>query len=86
MEDSGMANELLPDGLWLRIVPLIPPEAPKPKGGRPPCVGPGGTHSLTGILFVLKTRIPQKYSPDQMGCRSGVTGGRRLWDWYKAGV
>lgn len=35
-----MAKELLPDALWLRIAPLIPPEAPKPKGG-PPCVGPG---------------------------------------------
>jgi transposase len=30
-----MAKELLPDALWLRIAPLIPPEAPKPKGGRP---------------------------------------------------
>jgi len=30
-----MAKELLPDALWLRIAPLIPPEAPKTKGGRP---------------------------------------------------
>jgi hypothetical protein len=31
-----MAKELLPDALWLRIAPLIPPEAPKPKGVRCP--------------------------------------------------
>ena len=30
-----MAKELLPDALGLRIAPLIPPEAPKPKDGRP---------------------------------------------------
>lgn len=31
-----MAKELLPDALWARIAPLLPPEPPKPKGGRPP--------------------------------------------------
>lgn len=30
-----MAKELLPDALWARIAPLLPPEPPKPKGGRP---------------------------------------------------
>ncbi|MDT5271286.1 MAG: hypothetical protein QOH49_3472 [Acidobacteriota bacterium] len=30
-----MAKELLTDASWVRIAPLIPPEAPKPKGGRP---------------------------------------------------
>ena len=29
-----MAKELLP-ALWARIAPLLPPEPPKPKGGRP---------------------------------------------------
>ena len=28
-------EELLPDALWARIAPLLPPEPPKPKGGRP---------------------------------------------------
>jgi hypothetical protein len=31
-----MAKELLPDALWARIAPLLPPEPPKPN------VGPGG--------------------------------------------
>ena len=30
-----MTKELLPDALWARIAPLLPPEPPKPKGGRP---------------------------------------------------
>jgi len=34
-EDRATAKELLPDALWLRIAPLIPPEAPKRKGERP---------------------------------------------------
>jgi hypothetical protein len=34
---GAMAKELLPDALWARIAPLLPPEPPKPKGGRPRC-------------------------------------------------
>ncbi len=30
-----MTKELLPDALWARIAPLLPPEPPKPRGGRP---------------------------------------------------
>ena len=78
-----MAKELLPDALWLRIAPLIPPEAPKPKGGRPRV---SDRAALTGILFVLKTGIPWEYLPAEMGCGSGMTCWRRLRDWYKAGV
>ena len=37
-----MAKELLRDVLWARIAPLLPPEPPKPKGGQPRGVGPGG--------------------------------------------
>ena len=44
-----MAKELLPDALWARIAPLLPPEPPKPKGGRPRV---SDRAALTGILFV----------------------------------
>jgi transposase len=68
MEDRAMAKELLPDALWLRIAPLISPEAPKPKGGRP-CVADRA--ALTGILFV-KTGIPWEYLPAEMACGSAL--------------
>ena len=35
MEEGAIAKELLPDAFWARIAPLLPPEPPKPKGGRP---------------------------------------------------
>ena len=60
-----MAKELLPDALKLRIAPLIPPEAPKRKGGRPRV---SDRAALTGILFVLKPGIPLGV----LACRDGV--------------
>jgi transposase len=83
MEEGAMAKELLPDALWARIAPLLPPEPPKPKGGRPRV---SDRAALTGILFVLKTGIPWEYLPAEMGCGSGMTCWHRLRDWYQAGV
>ena len=38
------------DELWALVAPLLPPEPPKPKGGRPRV---DDRKVLTGILFVL---------------------------------
>jgi transposase len=78
-----MAKPLLPDALWERIHPLLPPEKPKPKGGRPRVPDRA---ALTGILFVLKTGCPWEYLPLELGCGSGMTCWRRLRDWHQAGV
>jgi transposase len=78
-----MAKPLLPDELWEVIEPLLPPERPKPKGGRP--LVPD-RKALTGILFVLKSGIPWEMLPQEMGCGSGMTCWRRLRDWHQAGV
>ena len=48
-----MAKNPLPDALWARIAPLLPPEPPKPRGGRPRV---SDQAAQTGILFVLKVR------------------------------
>ena len=49
-----MAKPLLPDELWERIEPLLPP--PKPRRFRFPGRKPlDNRKALTGILFVLKT-------------------------------
>lgn len=78
-----MAKELVTDELWEVIEPLLPPESPKPKGGRPRV---DNRAALTGIVFVLKSGIPWEMLPQEMGCGSGVTCWRRLREWQEAGV
>src|SRR5919202_1247448 len=78
-----MARPLLPDRLWHEIAPLLPPESPKPNGGRPRV---SDRAALTGIIFVLKTGVPWEYLPQEMGCGSGMTCWRRLRDWQAQGV
>ena len=78
-----MAKELVSDELWQKVAPLLPVEAPKPKGGRPRV---SDRAALTGILFVLKTGIPWELLPQEMGCGSGMTCWRRLEEWHEAGV
>lgn len=78
-----MAKPLVSDELWAIIEPLLPPEPPKPKGGRPRIPD---RKVLTGILFVLKSGIPWEMLPQEMGCGSGMTCWRRLRQWHEAGV
>jgi transposase len=76
-----MAKPLVSDALWAEIEPLLPPEPPKPKGGRPRVPDRA---CLTGILFVLRSGIPWELLPQEMGCGSGMTCWRRLRDWQQA--
>lgn len=78
-----MAKPILNDDLWKIIEPLIPPEPPKLKGGRPRV---SNRAALTGILFVLRTGLPWELLPQEMGCGSGMTCWRRLRDWQEAGL
>jgi transposase len=78
-----MAKQLVSDELWERIRPLLPPEPPKLKGGRPRVPD---RDCLTGILFILKSGCPWEYLPQEMGCGCGMTCWRRLRDWQEAGV
>lgn len=54
-----MAKELVTDELWEIVEPLLPPEPPKPRGGRPRV---SNRAALTGIVFVLKTGIPWEWT------------------------
>jgi transposase len=78
-----MAKPLVPDDLWAAVAPLLPPERPKPKGGRPRL---SDRAALTGIVFVLTTGTAWERLPVEMGCGSGMTCWRRLRDWQAAGV
>ena len=78
-----MATPLVPDDLWTLVEPLLPPEPPKPQGGRPRVPDRA---CLSGIIFVLKSGIPWEMLPQELGCGSGMTCWRRLRDWQEAGV
>jgi transposase len=78
-----MGKRLVTDELWEAIEPLLPPEPPKLKGGRPRVPDRA---VLTGIIFVLKSGIPWEMLPQEMGCGSGSTCWRRLREWEDAGV
>ncbi len=78
-----MSKPLVSDELWALVAPLLPPEPPKPKGGRPRVPDRA---ALTGIVFVLKSGIPWEMLPQEMGCGSGMTCWRRLRAWQEAGV
>jgi transposase len=78
-----MAKPLVSDALWALVAPLLPPEPPKPQGGRPRVPDRA---CLTGIIFVLKSGIPWELLPQEMGCGSGMTCWRRLRDWHRHGV
>jgi transposase len=78
-----MAFVLISDKLWNEIKSLLPSEKPKPLGGRPRV---DDRACLTGIVYVLKTGMPWRWVPAELGCGSGVTCWRRLRDWTKAGL
>ena len=78
-----MAKPLVSDALWAVVAPLLPPEKPQPKGGRPRVPDRA---ALTGIVFVLKTGLPWERLPQEMGCGSGMSCWRRLRAWQRAGV
>ena len=80
-----MSQTLVDDDLWTRIEPLLPKRRPRNRqyAGRKPIPDRA---VLTGILFVLRSGIPWKMLPQEMGCGSGSTCWRRLVRWQRAGV
>lgn len=71
----------VPDDLWKRIEPLLPPELPKPLGGRPRVPD---RVAMAGILYRVRTGCPWKALPWNFG--SGSTCHLRMMQWVRAGV
>ena len=79
----SMVKQLVPEELRTIVEPLLPPEPPKPNGGRPRV---SNRAALAGIIYVLKSGIPWGMLPRGLGFGSGLTCWKRLRDWQKAGV
>ena len=79
----SMVKQLVPEELWTIVEPLLPPEPPKPNGGRPRV---SNRAALAGIIYVLKSGIPWGMLPRGLGFGSGLTCWKRIRDWQKAGV
>ncbi|MFE5714453.1 IS5 family transposase [Streptomyces sp. NPDC056501] len=77
-----MSDDLVPDGLWHRVAPLLPPRRRRYPGRLPA----DDRAALRGIVYVLRTGKTWADVPTEtIGC-SGVTCCRRLRDWTEAGV
>src|SRR5580692_11091415 len=71
----------VPDRLWQLVCPLLPPEKPRPRGGRPPVAN---RKILAGIVYRMKTGCQWKAIPNQFG--SGATCHRRFSHWVQSGI
>lgn len=79
-----MPKPLIEDGLWAVIEPLLPKRRRRKRYPGRRLIS--DRQALTGILFVLKSGIPWKMLPQEMGCGSGMSCWRRLKAWQRARV
>lgn len=80
-----MRADLVPDDLWERVAPLLPP-APERRRRHPGRLRVPDQAALAGILYVLRTGVAWRDVPaETVGC-SGVRAWRRLRYWTEAGV
>jgi transposase len=82
---STLVDRLLPDALWQRIQPLLPPAPARPRGGVPRRVP--DRNCVAALLFMVRTSTPWALLPaKELDCGSATTCWRRLDEWAKAGV
>lgn len=71
----------LPDALWERIEPLLPPDRPRSRGGRPRM---DRRVAMTAVFYILRTGCQWKALPRALGAASTVYD--RFREWEQAGV
>lgn len=78
---SAGAECQIADELWASIAPLLPPERPKKKPGRPRM---DDRKAMAAILYVLRAGCRWKAMPRSLGAASTVHD--RFQEWLRAGV
>jgi transposase len=82
---TSLADRLLPEELWQRLQPLLPPPPARPRGGVPRRVP--DRNCVAALVFMARTSTPWALLPaKELGCGSATTCWRRLDEWAKAGV
>jgi transposase len=82
---TTLADRLLPDQLWQRIQPLLPPPPSHARGGAPRTVSDRAC--MAAIIFMARTSTPWALLPvDEFGCGSVTSCWRRFAEWAAAGV
>ena len=71
----------IPDTLWDRMRPLLPPPKPKKKSGRPRM---DDRLAMNAVFYVLRTGCQWKALPRSLGAPSTVHD--RFQEWREAGV
>jgi transposase len=81
---TPLADQLLPEALWRRILPLLPPAPSHARGGAPRTVADRAC--MAAILFMARTSTPWALLPvREFGCGSVTTCWRRFAEWAHAG-
>jgi transposase len=82
---STLVDRLLPDALWQRIQPLLPPAPSRRRGGVPRRIP--DRNCVAALIFMTRTSTPWSLLPaKELGCGSATTCWRRFNEWAKAGV
>ena len=81
--DTSHDDWRIPDALWERIVPLLPPRKPHPLGGHRPRVD--DRKAMDAIFFVLRTGC-QWNALNETGICSSSSAHRRFQEWVEADV
>jgi putative transposase len=79
---AGVGPEYqIPDELWARIEPLLPPPKPKRKPGRPSMKE---RQAMTAVFYILRTGCQWNALPRSLGAYGTVHG--HFQRWRRAGV
>jgi transposase len=82
---TSLVDRLLPEALWQRIRPLLPPPPLRPRGGVPRRIP--DRNCVAALIFMTRTSTPWSLLPaKELGCGSATTCWRRLDEWAKVGV